>query len=61
MMYRKISQRSNVYNLYSKKLLDQKIITSDQIQSKWDQQIYKLKSAYDEALHESFDVRKLFF
>ncbi len=61
MMYKKIAERPNVYTLYSQKLIGEGVITKEHLSKSWEAEMKKLKSAYDESLHESFDVRKLFF
>jgi 2-oxoglutarate dehydrogenase E1 component len=61
MMYKKIAERPNVYTLYSQKLIGEGVITNEYLSKSWEAEMKKLKSAYDESLHESFEVRKLFF
>jgi 2-oxoglutarate dehydrogenase E1 component len=58
MMYQVIGQRKNLYELYAQKLIESKVITSEQVSQMWNGEIKKLKDAYDESLRETFDMKK---
>lgn len=58
MMYQVISKRKNLFLLYAEKLIKEGVITQQAVDQLWASEMKKLKDAYDESLHETFDMRK---
>ena len=58
MMYQVISKRKNLFLLYAEKLIKEGVMTQQAVDSLWASEMKKLKDAYDESLHETFDMRK---
>lgn len=58
MMYQVIRQRPPVYKLYSERLLKEGAVSEEKVKELWNNYYSKLQKAYEETVHEKFDITK---